>query len=266
MTTTGSPDEARPTEVRLDELAHEAGIPTTTVRLYQNKGLLPGPRLAGRTGYYGPHHLARLRLITRLQDEGFSLAGIARLLDTWESGQDLADLVGVETQLDALLSRRRSIVLDPGDLLARFPEGTLTPDLIRQAVELGVVELLDDGQLRVPDQRFLEIGGALGELGVPTEVILDEWRHLVGLTDEVASRFIAVFEAHLLPAGTTPEDLDPESVARLAAALGRLHRLAGQVLLAALDDSIARLGAQRLGRFVTESGGQAPADSTTSEA
>jgi DNA-binding transcriptional MerR regulator len=253
-----SADDALPTEVRLDELAREAGIPTTTVRLYQNKGLLPGPRLAGRTGWYGPHHLARLRLITRLQDEGFSLAGIARLLDTWESGQDLADLVGIETQLDALLSRRRSVILDPADLLARFPDGTLTPELIGQAVELGVVEMLDDGRLRIPDQRFLEIGGALGELGVPTGVILDEWSHLVGLTDEVATRFIGLFEAHLLPAGTSPEDLDPDAVARLASDLGRLHRLAGQVLLAALDDSIARLGAQRLGMFVTDVGSAEP--------
>ncbi|MFN2607175.1 MAG: MerR family transcriptional regulator [Acidimicrobiales bacterium] len=53
----------------LDDLARRAGLPTTTVRLYQHKGLLPGPRLVGRTGRYDESHLSRLALIGRLQDE-----------------------------------------------------------------------------------------------------------------------------------------------------------------------------------------------------
>src|SRR5687767_12274097 len=90
-------------ELRLDALAAAAGVATTTVRLYQQRGLLHGPRLVGRTGWYDSSHLARLRLIARLQDEGFSLAGIGKLLESWETGRELGDLVGVEEQLDALL-------------------------------------------------------------------------------------------------------------------------------------------------------------------
>ncbi|HEY4378560.1 MAG TPA: MerR family transcriptional regulator, partial [Acidimicrobiales bacterium] len=78
--------------MRIDDLAREAGVASTTVRLYQSKGLLPGPRVVGRTGFYDQSHLSRLRLISRLQEDGFSLASITRLLSLWEEGRDLGDL------------------------------------------------------------------------------------------------------------------------------------------------------------------------------
>src|SRR5262245_58628322 len=90
-------------QYRLDELARRAGVASTTVRLYQNKGLLAPPRLEGRTGWYNDSHLSRLRLIARLQGEGYSLAGIANLLAQWEQGRGLDAVVGVEAQLDSLL-------------------------------------------------------------------------------------------------------------------------------------------------------------------
>src|SRR5687768_11154606 len=182
--------------MRLDDLAREAGVATTTVRLYQSKGLLPGPRLVGRTGFYDGSHLARLALIARLQEEGFSLAGIGRLLQTWEEGRDLDDLVGVEQQLDALLNGRHEVVLDAADLLARFPPDALSPELIQRAASLGLIEAAPDGRFRVPDHRFLETGATLVRLGVPVDVVLDEWAHLVDVVDGVAARFIAVFEDH----------------------------------------------------------------------
>ena len=45
------------TEYRLDDLARRAGVQSTTVRLYQAKGLLSPPRLEGRTGWYDDAHL-----------------------------------------------------------------------------------------------------------------------------------------------------------------------------------------------------------------
>ena len=111
------------TEYRLDELARQAEVASTTVRLYQSKGLLAPPRLEGRTGWYDDTHLSRLRLIARLQDEGHSLAGIADLLEQWEQGRSLDAVIGIEAELDSLLGEVHAIVLDPADLLARFPAG-----------------------------------------------------------------------------------------------------------------------------------------------
>lgn len=235
--------------MRLDDLARRAGVATTTVRLYQNKGLLAGPRLVGRTGYYDQSHVTRLALIGRLQEQGFSLAGIGRLLETWEEGRELADLVGVEQQLDVLLNRRHEVVLEPAELLARFPDGALTPDLIQRAASLGLVEATGDGRFRLPDQRFLDTGAALIALGVPADDVLAEWAHLSTVTDDLARRFIALFEAHLLPADWAQE-LDGARTSELASTLAQLRQICGQVLAAALDASIARHGSQRLAELV----------------
>jgi len=242
--------------MRIDDLARAAGVATTTVRLYQARGLLPGPRVVGRTGWYDQRHLARLALIGRLQDQGFSLAGIGRLLETWQEGRDLADLVGVEHQLDALLGRRHEVMVDAAGLAERLPPEVLTPTVMARAIDLGLIEALDDGRFRVPDRRFLDTGAALIALGVPAEVVLDEWEHLRGAAGGIAERFVAVFERHVLPAGAAdPTGIDPGAVAELADALARLRQAAADVVAAALDAALADEAARRLGRLAGDGRG-----------
>ena len=238
-------------EYRLDELARSAGVASTTVRLYQTKGLLASPRLEGRTGWYGDSHLSRLRLIARFQSEGYSLAGIANLLEQWEQGRSLDAVIGVEAELDALLGDVHAIDVDPGELLARFPDGVMTPELLARAVAFGLALPADDGKIRVVDRRFLETGAALAHLGIPLDIILNEWEALVVHTDDIAVRFIGLFETHLTPADWRA-GLDNEQSRKLASSLARLQAAARQVVAAALDASIARLGRERLGELVEQ--------------
>ena len=237
------------TEYRLDELARQADVASTTVRLYQAKGLLASPRLEGRTGWYDDSHLARLRLIGRLQDEGHSLAGIADLLEQWEKGRSLDAVIGIEAELDALMGEAHAIVLDPADLLANFPPDSLSIEAMQRAAALGLVVPTDDGQLRVADRRFLETGSTLAGLGVPTDVILDEWQNLVAHTDDIAERFITIFETYLAPENWQ-DGLDTDLARDLATALAHLQATARQVLVAALDSSVARIGRDRLGELI----------------
>lgn len=243
--------------MRIDELARRAGVATTTVRLYQRKGLLPGPRLEGRTGWYGPAHLDRLRVIARLQAEGHSLAGIGRLVARWEEGGDLADLIAPDAGPAPLFGAGREVVLDPAELAARLPAEAVTPAAMARAVEVGLVEPTADGQVRVPDARFLDTGPALIALGVPVEVVLDEWAALAERTDAIAERFLALFEDHLLPDGLDLASLAPSDLPAVAQPLGRLHHLAGQVVQAALDASLARLARARLGALADAAGASA---------
>lgn len=236
-------------EYRLDELARLANVASTTVRLYQTKGLLAPPRLEGRTGWYDDSHLSRLRLTTRLQNEGYSLAGIANLLEQWEQGRSLDAVIGVEAELDALLGEVHAVVLDPAELLERFPAGSMTPELIQRAAALGLVEPTDGGKVRVTDRRFLDTGSALARMGIPIKVILDEWESLVVHTDDIASRFVGLFETHLAP-DEWRTSLDTERARELAETLARVQAIARQVLAAALDASIARLGRERLGELI----------------
>ena len=79
----------------VDQLARAGATTTRQVRALQSHGLLPRPRLVGRTGYYGGQHLERLRVVQRLQNEGFSLAAIAALMRAWERGATLAEVLGL---------------------------------------------------------------------------------------------------------------------------------------------------------------------------
>jgi len=235
--------------MRIDELAQAAGVASTTVRLYQTKGLLPGPRVVGRTGFYDERHLTRLRLIQRLQSEGFSLAGIGRVLDTWQEGRDLDALVGAERGLDALIGRRTGTTLAPAELAERLPAEALEPEVLARAVEVGLVEMTDDGRIHVPDVRFLEVGPAVAELGIPVPTILDEWAELRQLTDQIATRFVDLFEAHVVPDGGL-DRLGDDEVRGLAGDLGQLEASARTILDAAFDASLARRAAERLDALV----------------
>ena len=209
---------------------------STTVRLYQARGLLAPPRLDGRTGWYDETHLTRLRLIARLQVEGHSLAGIGRLLAQWEEGRSLDAVVGVEAELEAVVGDPHAVVLDAADVLSRFPAGAMTVELMGRAVALGLVEPTSEGKVRVVDRRFLDTGAALAHLGVPLDVVLDEWEALVAHTDDIAARFVGLFEDHF-----AVDD---------AAALTQLRAIGRQVVAAALDASLARAGRERLGRMI----------------
>ncbi len=65
----------------LTELADLGGVTPRTVRYYLGQGLLPAVGPSGPGSKYGTTHLARLRLIRRLQAEHLPLAEIRRRLD-----------------------------------------------------------------------------------------------------------------------------------------------------------------------------------------
>lgn len=86
-------------EYRIDELAQAAGSTVRNIRAYQDRGLLPPPRLEGRVGLYGDSHLARLRLIGKLLGRGYTFAIIKDLVSAWETGKDVGDVLGLEKVL-----------------------------------------------------------------------------------------------------------------------------------------------------------------------
>ncbi len=86
-------------------------------------------------------------------------------------------------------------------------------------------------------------------MGVPLERILDEWQALSEMTDDVAARFSDLFASPLL-APDWRERLDAERIDELSELLGRLRQLGEQVLLAALDDSIARVASERFAELL----------------
>jgi DNA-binding transcriptional MerR regulator len=84
------PDDDR---YSLTELADLAGVTPRTVRYYLAQGLLPAVGQSGPGSKYDSGHLARLRLIRRLQAEHLPLAEIRRRLETLPD-DDIRDLIG----------------------------------------------------------------------------------------------------------------------------------------------------------------------------
>jgi DNA-binding transcriptional MerR regulator len=82
----------------IEELARRAGLSTRNVRAYRTAGLLPPPRLEGRTGRYGDEHLRRLTVVARLQRRGWSLAAIRDALAAQDAGRSLEELLDLSAE------------------------------------------------------------------------------------------------------------------------------------------------------------------------
>lgn len=233
----------------IEELAQRADTKTSTIRLYQSRGLLPPPQITGRVGYYSPAHLARLRVIARLQQRGYSLSAIQDLLTGWSQGTSLSELLGLEHELAAgsFAAGTEPTELTSEDLAALFPDGELDPDILQRATALGLVTFHEEtGAVRIPSRAFLTVGQELGRRGVPPSVSLDEYEELAADARRIAGRFVALFERYVMG---TEDKLDAATLARLTAEIKRFRELAGlavQDLVAnALDDAAAEAMARR---------------------
>jgi DNA-binding transcriptional MerR regulator len=238
------------TEYRIDELAREAGTTVRNIRAYQDRGILPRPRRAGRVGLYSDAHLARLRLIDQLLARGYSLANIAELVVAWEQGQNVGELLGLEAALTDSWSTEVETTMSRDELLAMFG-GTATPGALEEAVRLGLVEPID-GAFRIASPRLLEAGAELVRAGVPLDDVLVLARALRRDMDRVARRFVDLVAEHVFdPLG---EPLPTEDIPRLTEVVRRLRPLAGKAVDAELERAVQRRVQEqleeRLGRIL----------------
>ena len=101
----------------ITDLARLSGVTPRTVRYYVAQGLLPSPEQAGPSTRYGEGHLARLRLIRRLQKEHLPLAEIrGRLVALGD--EEVERLLAVDDQPDSAPSPDRALAFVQ-DLMAQ---------------------------------------------------------------------------------------------------------------------------------------------------
>lgn len=252
---------AEPERLTIDELARRAGLVASTVRMYQNKGLLPPPTKRGRVGYYDERHLERLRAIAQLQDRGFSLAAILELLDGVEGGATLRSVLGLDPA--SIWAAEPAQTMSFAELAALLPSVEFTPEMVQRVIDLGLVTLAADGtHVVVHSPSFLKIGRELAARGVPGEEILDEYQHLRVHTDEIARRFTELFRRHMwqpFAKRGMPED----QIAPLVQTLEELAPMAENVTAMALRHSLQasaeafiREESERLGIDVPLSGAE----------
>src|SRR5690625_4256388 len=139
---TNQPEAPEKTEFSIDELARKAGMTVRNVRAYQERGLLPPPERRGRRGVYEVSHLSRLRVIGQLLDRGYTLANIDELIQTWEKGQNLSQLLGLETAITSPWSEEPSGYFTLRELMKMYqlPYRPGAIKALKQVTDLGLLE------------------------------------------------------------------------------------------------------------------------------
>ena len=175
----------------IDELARRVGMTARNVRAHQSRGLVPPPRLRGRTGYYGPEHVARLELIRDLQEQGFNLESIKRLLANNRS-ESVGDALDFTRALTAPFGDERPRQVEASEFMSRWGD-ELTPEVVERIRELGLVRDLGDGRFEVRSPRLERASEELAELGVPLAVAVEITETLQRHAESVAATFVDLF-------------------------------------------------------------------------
>lgn len=129
----------------IDELAAVTGVPTRTIRQYQTLGLLSPPARVGRVGRYDMSHRERLRAIGRLQERGYSLAGMRDLFDAWDTGRELRSVIGGEDGQPQPPVDEAPMRISHDQLLVAVP-ALAKPANRRSAVDAGLLMQATDKQ------------------------------------------------------------------------------------------------------------------------
>jgi DNA-binding transcriptional MerR regulator len=236
-------DENDDRELTVDELAARVGVTVRNVRAYATRGLLPPPRMVGRTGYYGRQHVARLLLVREMLAEGYSLAMIERTLASAPADASTATLALHRALLAPWLPPEPE-TMTGAELAARagVPED---PALVDRLVALGLVQRRDDGGLRVLDPALLAAGLQVVALGVPPDDLIDAQARVNGYVRQIAQTYVQMFVRTgwqaFVDAGAPPEQLD-----RMRDTVARLQPAAAQAVLAAFRTEMAAAVASAL--------------------
>lgn len=181
-------------EFTVDELASRAEMTVRNVRAYASRGLIPPPRLEGRTGLYTLEHLQRLRLVRQLLARGFTLAAVEdALLRSPKAAPGMAlDLLNILEPVDfdpetkELMSRR--------DLAALASIREDHP-VFEQLVALGLLEVIDNETFNVSLPSVVRLGTAAMAQGINTDTVVS-WvpllrEHLWAIADDMVTKVSA---------------------------------------------------------------------------
>ncbi|AVH24833.1 MerR family transcriptional regulator [Nocardia cyriacigeorgica] len=220
-------------EYTIDELARVADTTVRSVRVYHERGLLPSPDVRGRIGYYGSDHLNRLQTISRLLGRGMKLNGIRELLDAWDRGDGLADVLGVADQPAAEPSTGSRPADEPKE---REPQPEL-PDYVKQALAASDDPL---DAYRVTNPRCCDLATRLSDAGLEVDATFQFVERLRADCDRIADRYAS--EVFYLLAGQSYEQSarTPKDRTKLETDLAIARLIATRAASELIDQAFAR--------------------------
>jgi DNA-binding transcriptional MerR regulator len=217
------------TGLTIDQLAARVGMTVRNVRAYATRGLLPAPRLRGRTGLYDEEHLARLALIQEMLADGYTLAAVERVLAHAPVGVTGSALALHRALLTPWLPEEPEIV-DRETLAARAGV-PLDDAVLALLAELDLVVPLEDGRLSVQSPTLLRAGLQVVALGIPPERVVAAQRQVTEHAQAAARVYVELFRDTVWRAfadAGQPEADRP----RVQQAVERVQPVASQAMLA----------------------------------
>jgi DNA-binding transcriptional MerR regulator len=209
----------------VEQLAYETGMSVRNIRNHQSRGLLPPPEVRARVGYYGPEHVARLRLIQEMQAEGFKLSAISRLIG--EHGTDADRFVGLRQAVTAPFATEAPEVYSRDELIEKF--GIDDDRLLEKAQKLGLLVALGEERYEAPSPALIRAAEEVTGMGVDLPAALTVIEKLERNAQSSARTFVNLFVDELWKpfddAGRPEEGWE-----ELIAAIGRLRPLAFDAL------------------------------------
>jgi DNA-binding transcriptional MerR regulator len=218
-----------PNRLTIEQLASESGMSVRNIRSHQARGLLDPPEVRLRVGYYGPDHVAQLRLIRDLQEEGFNLAGIKRLLDDTQGTAER--MMRFKESLTASHDEPHERV-SLAELGERFRVSRAEARrVLARAERLGLLIPAGKDRYEVPSPSLLAAAEEVVARGIPLEAALGIFEELDRHCDAVARAFVKLFLEHVWRPFQRA-DMPAERWPEMDEAIERLRPLAAEALLA----------------------------------
>lgn len=219
------------------------------IRAHQSRGLLPSPEVRGRTGFYGPEHVARLELIKELQADGFNLESIKRLLE--RTNGSTAEVLRFAHAVRAPFDEEEPEIIGLEDLFGRWSREAPDPKLVERAVELGLLRPLGDDRFEERSPTLGRVSAQLAELGIGPEETLQIARRLKRHADGAAKDFVRLFLNEVWKPASA-EGMTEEALQQASAAIETLRPIASEALLAmfqmVMTDHVEKAFGRELGR------------------
>jgi len=216
----------------IEELAHESGMTVRNIRNHQSRGLLSPPEVVARVGYYGPEHVERLRLIREMQDDGFNLGAIKRLLQS--SPGSAEQLSRFRTAIATPDQDEAPEVISATELAERF---TGDPRNVERAISLGVLNRLGDDTFEVPSPAMLRAAEEAVARGVSVQAALQVVERLRSSSDAMARAFVRLFLDELWKPVRDSDERE-ERWPEVVEALERLRPVASETVVALFRQSL----------------------------
>src|SRR3954465_244561 len=180
-----------PEKMTIDALAQRTGMTVRNIRAHQSRGLLQPPDIEGRTGYYGPEHVARIELISEMQADGFNLAAIKRLLQD-RPGSD-REMLGFKRALMAPWEDEDPEFITGEDLFKRLNLEAPDPKRLERALNTGFLVDLGEGRFEIPSPTLFRAAEELRALGIDQNTAMDVLEEIDRSARSVSRVFVKLF-------------------------------------------------------------------------